>query len=134
MRNARSFVFLLPFCCLVAAVGCGGKLASPSVPATFTLRPGQTASVQNVAVTFRQVVSDSRCPLNALCVWAGDATVAFTVRTIGQETRHELQLADPGKRTAQVHNFLLEFQELQPYPVAGQPTDTGSYRATMTFR
>jgi hypothetical protein len=134
VRNALSFVFFFQFVCLLSSAGCGGRLASPTVPATFTLEPGQTASVQGVAVTFRQVVSDSRCPINAFCVWAGDATVVFSVRMIGQETQYELQLADPAKRSAAIRNFVLEFQELQPHPIAGQPTDRASYRATIQIR
>jgi hypothetical protein len=134
VRSALSFVFVLQSFCLLASAGGGSRLASPSVPATFTLKPGQTASIQGIDVTFRQVVSDSRCPINALCIWAGDATIAFSVRALGQDARHDLQLAEPAKRTVAVRQFILELQDLQPYPVAGQPPDADSYRATISHQ
>ena len=126
-------LFITALALIVAA--CNGRLTSPTVPATFTLKPGQTATTQGVAVTFRQVLSDSRCPINALCVWAGEATVEFSVRGRGQAARYELQLGiDPARRTVAHQNIVLEFQALQPHPVGGQPTDPDSYRATIEIR
>jgi predicted enzyme related to lactoylglutathione lyase len=82
------------------AAGCNGPSTSPTEPATFTLKPGQTAAAQGVIVTFRHVLSDSRCPINALCVWAGEATVEFIVRGLGKAAKYELELGiDPARRT-----------------------------------
>ena len=132
--HARIFVAALA----LLAAGCNGGfiLISSTTPATFTMKPGQTATVQGVAVTFQQVVSDSRCPINALCVWAGEATVGVTVRGRGLEAHYELQLSplDPARRTVTHRDIVLEFQALQPHPVAGQPTDRDSYRATIEIR
>ena len=120
------------------AAGCNGGFIfiSSTMPATFTMKPAQTATVQGVAVTFQQVVSDSRCPINAVCVWAGEATIEVTVRGRGPEARYQLQLTplDPAKRTVTHRDIVLEFQALQPLPVAGQPTDRDSYRATIEIR
>ncbi len=117
------------------SAGCGGRLMSPTLPATFTVKPGQTAAAQGVSVTFRQVVSDSRCPTNAVCVWAGEATVTFTVRGRGSEAEYELRLGpDTTKRSVTHKDVVLEFEALQPHPVAGQTTDPASYRATIELR
>ena len=59
-----------------------GQLAcaeGPSTPADvplgseFTLAPGETALVgdDGLLVTFESVTEDSRCPMDAICVWAG---------------------------------------------------------------
>jgi hypothetical protein len=118
------------------AAGCNGRLMSTTLPATFTLKPDQSATAQGTVVTFRQVVSDSRCPINAMCVWAGEATVAITVRRTGQEARYELQMTplDVSKRTVTHQGVTIEFQALQPHPVGGQPTDRDSYRLTIEIR
>jgi hypothetical protein len=129
----KTSVFI-SFACV--AVSCGGRLVAPTLPAMFTLKPGQTASVQGVVVTFRQVLSDSRCPINALCVWAGEATAEFSVRGRGLEARYELQLTplDLGRRLVTHRDVVIEFQALQPHPVAGDPTEQDSYRATIEVR
>lgn len=45
------------------------------------LSPGQVASVRgsDLRITFREVTEDSRCPIDALCVWQGDAVVQLGV-------------------------------------------------------
>ncbi|HEX6133420.1 MAG TPA: hypothetical protein VFZ24_05640 [Longimicrobiales bacterium] len=43
---------------------------------TVVLRVGESAVVDNVVrLLFRSVESDSRCPINVQCVWAGDAQI-----------------------------------------------------------
>ena len=68
---------------------------------------------------FDAIVQDSRCPINANCVWQGVAVVRFTLLLNGQE--HQLELATnnelPGTRTdttIQSYTFLL--RNVQPYP------------------
>jgi hypothetical protein len=50
---------------------------------TVHLAVGESAVAGNtgIRVELREVVSDSRCPINALCVWAGDAEVRLGVRS-----------------------------------------------------
>jgi hypothetical protein len=72
---------------LVLGSGCSG---SPSHPTRFrlgepvTLRLGARAEFDGDSVlAFDDVPSDSRCPVDALCVWAGEAVVSvrFAVRS-----------------------------------------------------
>lgn len=60
--------------------GCASK--SPSTPSTplntqIVLAPGQSSDIAGtpLRVQFLSVVSDSRCPGDALCIQAGDAVV-----------------------------------------------------------
>lgn len=46
--------------------------ATDSIPIAY----GETVAAGNVLVSFHDVLQDSRCPLRAECVWAGDATVS----------------------------------------------------------
>ena len=46
---------------------------------TAQIAEGETATVAGVEVTFVEVVSDSRCPDTAVCVWAGEARVGLLV-------------------------------------------------------
>lgn len=49
-----------------------------SVETPFELKVGQTASIEGHEFTFSQVRSDSRCPKDAQCIWAGEVTIVLT--------------------------------------------------------
>jgi hypothetical protein len=59
------------------------KLGEP-----FVLRWGQKIAVQNenLSITFRDVVSDSRCPTNVICLWPGMAEVQIKLATKSADT------------------------------------------------
>ena len=68
---------------LVAMAACApvetAVVARPGIE--FALTPGKTASLsgEDTQITFRGVVSDSRCPVDVTCVWAGDASIELTI-------------------------------------------------------
>ena len=73
---------------LIAAllIGLTSSLAAPVAPPAlikletpFALKIGASAKLVNWSVTFVRVVSDSRCPPNVDCVWAGDAMIELRV-------------------------------------------------------
>jgi hypothetical protein len=107
---------------------------APTGRANIVVIVGHTSTVGATSVTFRRVVSDSRCPLNAMCVTAGDAVAEFSIVSRGIEGQYELQLNDPAKRTVTHQGAVIEFQSLDPLPVAGQPTNPASYRAKIEVR
>ena len=71
---------------LVLWSGCSGNPVQPSAVALgvpFELRPGERAAVAGgVSLAFVDVASDSRCPIDAVCVSAGEALadVLFLIR------------------------------------------------------
>lgn len=83
------------------------------------------------AATFVGVSSDSRCPINATCFWAGEATLQFDLSANRHAARYDLKLdgLSPGPTTHE--GFAVEVQTLAPYPFAGRPTPPGDYRATV---
>ena len=127
--NKRALLLLIA----IVSVACGSNPTIPSLPATVTLAPGESATAESVRVTFVKVQSDSRCPINAICVSAGDAIVQFRITARGNEATPDLSLADPAKRSTTIGGITVEFDALQPHP-AGQPTDPKEYRATVTIR
>ena len=78
----RIFTIIAVLCGGVIA-GCAGNPTQPSQFAlgeSFELRPGASAILQGgLTITFDRVESDSRCPMDALCVWAGDAIVIVSL-------------------------------------------------------
>lgn len=76
-------------------LGCAG---SPTQPSRFgqpiELRRGTSAILpEGLKVAFDDVRSDSRCPMDAICVWAGDATVAVSLSQVSNG-RAERELQD----------------------------------------
>jgi hypothetical protein len=58
---------------IISSCSVSEKEVSPEVP--FELKVGQTAEIEGHKFTLQEVSSDSRCPVDAKCIWAGEATV-----------------------------------------------------------
>lgn len=43
------------------------------------LQPGELISFGNKSIRFKEVISDSRCPKEVLCVWAGEAKILLEI-------------------------------------------------------
>lgn len=102
------------------------KDAAPPEKLTVALEEcAQKTEVQDdLQLCFDAIVQDSRCPINAICVWQGVAIARFTLRLNGQE--HELELATnnelPGTRTdTTLQQYTFSLRNVQPYP----GSDTG---------
>jgi hypothetical protein len=123
------------FLCLFLATACDEKNPiGPTVPVDrqFVLAPGEVASIEGTVVRmqFEEVTSDSRCPINALCVWAGEAVVIIRVVDEIGSSRYELHTTDASRKFAWHRNIRIEVVDLQPYPFSGRPIDPAEYRAT----
>jgi len=116
------------------SVGCHGNSASPSgqLPLTTTLHVGQQVSVSGLSATFVAVTGDSRCPLNAFCIWAGEAALQFELSANGRAARYDLKVSasNPNPPPTTHEGFAIEVQSLQPYPDS-QPIPQEDYRATV---
>jgi len=73
-------------------------------------------------LSFDEIVSDSRCPANALCTWAGIAIAKFTFKEDGHSYPFMLSIM-PGypKQDTLILGYHIEFSDLKPYP--GLETD-----------
>lgn len=89
-------------------------------PSTLELKANQERTIpgSSVKVRFNRVVEDSRCPINARCVWAGNAKVSLTV-TRGKDRRTVELNSGLEPRIVEVHGFKLSIDELSPHP--GEP-------------
>lgn len=121
-------------CAVVLTVGCGTNPNDPSsLPVTVTLQVGQTASAGGLGITFLEVSHDWRCPIDAICISAGDAYLQFAVTTSNRTpaTQLQLQVEHPQNRTAVFEGYQLTVQSLGPYPSASQPVDKSAYKVTL---
>ena len=119
--------------CVLLVTACQGSPAGPtsSLNSEFTLAPKETMDIErtSLSVRFDRVVSDSRCPADAVCIQAGTAEVQVTA-TSGSSTR-EYVLQTDKSNSAQHENLIIELVQLMPYPLASRPTQSSDYRATL---
>jgi murein endopeptidase len=99
----------------------------------FTLAVGQTATVagENLGTKFVEVVSDSRCPKGATCIWAGEASCLIEL-TASDATLSKV-LTQPGPSspsTATVAGYDIAF-DILPYPELGKQIAAKDYRLQM---
>ena len=118
---------------LLLMAGCSGPTGPDRVPKgePFDLRVGESAvTTDALQITFDAVRSDSRCPLDALCVRAGEAVIAVTLSLAGEAAvGRELQTV-PGQSQATYTRFTITLSSLAPYPRSGRQIQPHDYVAT----
>jgi hypothetical protein len=125
-------------CFLLAGVnpGCVDHPTGPSeVPLgqSFQLHPGTSAVLRDgLKVTFDGVRTDSRCPMDALCVWAGDAVITVSVSQPGDITAERALHTDPTGSEAQYLSYVIKLVALAPYPRSDRQIRPDDYVATLT--
>ena len=104
----------------------------------FQLAIGESVGVKGgiFIIEFSSVLEDSRCPMNARCVWEGNARVAVKVQefTRGQAPRSldvvektvELNTSERFPRRGSYgensKGISIELRGLEPMPMAGDPS------------
>jgi hypothetical protein len=121
---------------LIAAMAAAGCFDSPSSPDAVAGRPFElkagAASVlpDGTRLTFKEVQGDSRCPMDVMCVWAGDAIVAIALTpSKGSSESRELHTQPAGSQISYA-NFTIALTALAPYPRLTQPIRPDDYVAT----
>lgn len=90
-----------------------------------TLAIGETQALSGVSITPVRVIEDSRCPMDAMCVWQGTARVEIKIEDgMGQSVMPIELSGEPV--TSEIANIWLE--SVEPYPMASQPTEASAYR------
>ena len=100
---------------------------------SINIRVGRTIIVDGIRIRFDVVESDSRCPMDAICVWEGDAVARFVVEQTGAPSSAlTLQLhTSLQPKNGSAHGFRIELLTLQPYPRAATGTKPEDYIASV---
>ena len=91
---------------------------------TLRVRFGQTVELQRTGlrVTFQRFLADSRCPINAICVWEGDAAVSVRLQRNGLTSDQELHTsARMGATSVAFEGYEIRLFGLTPAPEEGKP-------------
>jgi hypothetical protein len=84
-----------------------------------------TINNTSINICFDSLISDSRCPINAICVWQGEATVQFSMTVNGQQQTFKLSTADmlpQFRNDTTVFGYHVRLVDVKPYP--GDPSQS----------
>jgi hypothetical protein len=131
MRFAAAVLSLLVLvACRTPVSDTGGLDANQVRGDTLVLAPGQEVRVGAAfRVAFLEVSSDSRCPTDVVCIWAGNATVEIGL-AVGMGPTYPFTLntlLDP--RSVDFSGYRVTLVDLTPYPVSTRRIPPDEYRA-----
>lgn len=106
--------------------------ACATVPASLEnpwIGIGQTTQAGPLTIRANALVEDSRCPMNARCVWAGRVVVDVTLTQAGRTTRTNLILGEPHA----LENGSIMLDSVEPGKMTGAGQPPLDYRLHFTF-
>jgi len=110
-----------------------------SEPETIKIAIGQTvtAPASGLTVTFDSIEQDSRCPINAKCLWEGVAIVNVSVKK-DDEPATKLALGSINfekiNDSERAYGKTISFVELLPKPEAGDKKPAGTATLAVKIR
>ena len=117
------------------AAGCASVetpvVADPGV--AFTLPLGKTAAVSGngTRITFNRVTDDSRCPVDVVCVWAGDAKLELTISRNSAPAETRVVSITPPNNELVSGDLRIRLVGLAPAPRQSEPSAGRAYVAQL---
>ena len=109
--------------------GCVTAQAPTNIDGTVTARLGQKVDLGGPRVTPLQVLEDSRCPMEARCVWAGRVRLSVRVTTGAGSSVREIASDKPMR----VADGQLELVNVMPPKSTQHPVRPRDYRFMFRF-
>jgi len=113
----------------VALAACGRGGAAATLDAPIQLAPGESAyfDAADLQVKFVGIDSDSRCPSDVACVWAGEVLVRLTLRKDGRTK----ELGIKESQSLPVEGYSVTVLQVLPPRKSSQPIPPADYRVTL---
>jgi hypothetical protein len=113
----RSVLFLL---CLAAS-------APPRMP--NSARMGHSIRIDGLRIIPLKILTDSRCPMNARCIWAGEVKLRVAIYGGRRKKVRDITLGKPEP----IADGALTLTNVTPARMTGKTTRSSDYRFTFTF-
>jgi len=123
----------LMFASLLLAIGCASASGPSEVPLNepFEMAPGDAVEADGLTVRFEAVTQDSRCPIDAVCVWQGDATVVLSLTTAADPAASRELHTGVDPREARFASYSVTLVSVAPAPRSTVKIAPEDYRATL---
>ena len=112
----------------ITAASRNNQTVSQELGRSFSMKIGESITVGELRLTFRSVEGDSRCPSDAVCVWAGDGEIALRIEQGNKAAVAALHTTLEPKKT-EWEGYTIAFLGLTPERKANTGIDSGDYRA-----
>lgn len=136
-RLALSVAVLAVLACEEGPQPVGGPASQTDLPVTLTLEVGDTAHIGNLPLVFSGVLSDSRCPVDVVCVWSGNAEVEILVGPPDSTDGPTFQLilnSTQGTREGVAYGLVVRLLELKPAPHSQRPIPADGYEVRVEVK
>jgi hypothetical protein len=120
---------------MIGAQGPPPRDVQPDRP--FELEPAETVRVaaERVTVRFDGVTADSRCPIDVVCIWAGDATAVVRLEKPERKPgTFELHTMPRFGSDATYEGLVVHLEAVNPRPRLGAQIAPEDYRVTLVVR
>jgi len=135
----RRLAILLAVLVLLPPLGCNSQISeiTANLGQEVELKIGQSISIEEeqIKVKFVEIVTDSRCPDGATCIWQGEVTCIVEITYF--ESMYLKTLTQPGLTQEPSRDVFKEYSiafNIQPYPELGKEIKTNEYRLQLVIK
>jgi len=134
-RVALVTLLLSGIACMTPSQPGGSGSVTPAIQVDpgreFDIAVGQEAKItgSGVVIRFRGVTSDSRCPSDVVCVWAGNAVAGFDLRGAGSVDASLNTTLAP--KSVSYSGYTISLVGLKPVPKSGSAIPALDYIASL---
>jgi hypothetical protein len=106
----------------------------PADSLLLQIKYGNKAIVDNkLEITFNGEIVDSRCPMDVVCVWAGDGGIVLHLKKASEQTTTSLHTNLTPKETV-FGGYIIKLKELNPYPKSNVKLKKEDYSVLLTLK
>lgn len=118
----KLFLYIIPVATILMANSCSKndiEIREGTVELALNKCGSGNIGGKNLRLCYDSLISDSRCPANAMCIWQGTATAKFSL-TKDHETKtfvlSTIDMSPTYKKDTVLMGYKIEFVNLTPYP------------------
>ncbi len=143
MTRYKTLIFSLMIFTLASCISKKDAQSDAKAPETIYLNEGQKKSLKEfpIAIKFKGISEDSRCPEGANCIWAGVAVAAIEIMEKStkpvQLNLATMDMQERGyQKSANFNGYTISLQNVLPYPNADHGTQglKGSYKIAIVVK
>jgi len=129
----RLFKYIFVIMALIWLIPVSADPAKVLINKEFSLGIGRSASIdgEKLIIKFKAVLEDSRCPINALCAWAGNGKVEFEVLDSDGQNKTIILNTEDEPRSAPLKGHKLKLVSLNPPRIDGVSISPRDYSVTL---
>ncbi len=130
------YLFLFGF--LICSISLTAQVQEENRIFNSVLQGGEQLEFGDKSIRFKEVISDSRCPKDVTCIWAGEAKVLIEIFEKGKRINDKIVVINtyaideiPLQFSARGGIFSITAFKLFPYPSTASKNDTMHYTLEM---